>query len=84
MEIPCSVQAFISSPQPGSVLSKPVIYLESDISKILMNFRVLLRVIWQPRILSKKKENKRESERVRSTIAVCPGSSPSTPLLLRD
>lgn len=34
-----------SSPQPDSVLSKPVIYLGSDISKILMDFQVLLYVI---------------------------------------
>lgn len=54
--------ASTSSAEPGTVLSKTVIYLERDTSKILMNFQVLLHVIWQPRILLKKKIKEREGD----------------------
>lgn len=72
-----------SSPQPEHVLSKPVIYLGRDTSRILMNLQVLLHVIWQPGFSQKGKKIK-EREKDLNTIAVCPTSSPCTPLLLRD
>lgn len=51
-----------SSPQPDSVLAKPVIYLGSDISKILMDFQVLLYVIWQPGFSQKREKRERERD----------------------